>query len=345
MNLFAAATALLLLATPGLAQFSVQGSGTGISNNQPSDGVWDVSLPTQVNTTTVQIPVPVTSIDSIRIHGLEYTWIGDLQVLLADPNGIEHTLFVRPGFTWTGSPGSGMSLVGGSFLFVESGAPNQMPTSETPFTILLPGTFNQSFSTGGLTWTNGVDNVFNTPLSQISGPAGTWTLKFYAWGGAGGNVSGWELYGNGADSGQPTVSCSGDGYGGNCPCSGWADGLQVGCKTTSGTGAKLVGTGDANMANDTLMLSVTGGPANKPGMFFQGNVMTSIPLGDGLLCTAITQRLTIAFLDGAGSTSTTALAANANPGQTLNYQYWFRDPQNACGGGFNFTNGWTVNWH
>jgi hypothetical protein len=30
---------------------------------------------------------------------------------------------------------------------------------------------------------------------------------------------------------------------------------------------------------------------------------------------------------------------------TRNYQYWFRDTGNPCGGQFNFSNGWTVTWN
>ena len=142
--------------------------------------------------------------------------------------------------------------------------------------------------------------------------------------------------------------CLGDGSGAVCPCA--AFGLTgQGCLTTSGTGALLAGTGAANVGLDTLVLSVTGGPANKPGIFFQGNNQLNGGLGnvagDGLLCTAGgTIRYDVNALDASGAASQGGFGVNATVGSTLNYQYWFRDPANTCGGGFNFTNGWSQPW-
>ena len=67
--------------------------------------------------------------------------------------------------------------------------------------------------------------------------------------------------------------------------------------------------------------------------------------GDGILCTNANQRYDLNALDANGETSQTAFGLNANPGDTINYQYWFRDPANPCGGLFNFSNGWTATWN
>jgi hypothetical protein len=143
--------------------------------------------------------------------------------------------------------------------------------------------------------------------------------------------------------------CFGDGSGAFCPCAGF--GLAgAGCLTTSGTGVTLVGTGNATVGADTLVLSVSGGPANKPGIFFQGNNQlgggNGNPVGDGLLCTSGgTIRYSVTPLDATGAASRTGFGINASAGATLNYQYWFRDTGNACGGGFNFSNGWSQTWN
>ena len=142
-----------------------------------------------------------------------------------------------------------------------------------------------------------------------------------------------------------TAYCFGDGTGATCPCAGFGAPGE-GCLTTSGSGALLVGSGNATVGADTFVRSVTGGPANKPGIFFQGNNQIGNPVGDGILCaTGSTVRYGVSPLDANGSTSGTGFGANTGAGLTRNYQYWFRDTGNACGGGFNFTNGWSQLWN
>ena len=143
-----------------------------------------------------------------------------------------------------------------------------------------------------------------------------------------------------------TAYCFGDGTGNFCPCAAFG-GTGEGCLTTSGTGATLSGFGNATIGADTLVLSVSGGPANKPGIFFQGNnQLAGNPAGDGLLCTAgATVRYSVNPLDATGAASQGGFGVNAAVGVTRNYQYWFRDTGNACGGGFNFTNAWSQLWN
>lgn len=69
-----------------------------------------------------------------------------------------------------------------------------------------------------------------------------------------------------------------------------------------------------------------------------------MPLGDRLLCTASQVRHAVHLLDSGGATAYTDLALGALAGQTLRYQFWYRDPLNPCGGGFNSTNGYAVGW-
>ncbi len=146
-----------------------------------------------------------------------------------------------------------------------------------------------------------------------------------------------------------TAYCFGDGSGSLCPCAGFGAAGE-GCLTTSGTGATLAGAGVANVGADSFVLSVSGGPANKPGIFFQGNNQlgggNGNPAGDGLLCTSGgTIRYSVNPLDATGAASQGGFGVNAAPGVTRNYQYWFRDTGNPCGGSFNFTNGWSQPWN
>ncbi len=154
------------------------------------------------------------------------------------------------------------------------------------------------------------------------------------------SINGIQIEG-GTSPGDPY--CFGDSTGSPCPCLAFGA-PGAGCLNTSGAGAVLVGTGVPNTTADTLTLSATGCPPLKPGLFFQGNNMLANPVGDGLLCTNALLRYAVNSTDAAGNVSQTGFGANAATGVTLNYQYWFRDPANPCGGGFNFTNGWVVTW-
>jgi len=138
--------------------------------------------------------------------------------------------------------------------------------------------------------------------------------------------------------------CYGDGTGTICPCAAFG-GAGEGCLTTSGSGATLVGSGNAIVGNDGFTLDVSGAPANKPALFFQGNnQLSTVTAGDGVLCSNSSLRYAVNSTDANGNATQTGFGANAVPGQSLNYQYWFRDTGNTCGGGFNFTNGWAVTW-
>ena len=157
-----------------------------------------------------------------------------------------------------------------------------------------------------------------------------------------GTVNGIQIVPANANSGM--AYCFGDGTGGVCPCAAFG-GAGEGCLTTSGSGATLAASGSADVGNDTFQLDVTGAPANKPGLFFQGINQIANPAGDGLLCAAgATIRYGVNSTDASGAVTQGGFAINASAGQTLNYQYWFRDTGNTCGGGFNFSNGWAVTW-
>jgi hypothetical protein len=338
-----AATAALALATTATAQFSVSGAGSNIpASGTGGNGTYPIVLPPTPAISTVAVPVAVTSIDSIEITDITHTWVGDTMGTLADPNGVEHLLWLRPGATSGTSFGSSGDFTG-TITIVESGSTPLPPSGN-----IAPGTYNQAFDSGaGLAWNSGDSGIVNTPMSAITGPAGTWTLRVYDWAsGDSGSFSGITINGNGGGGANTGAAyCFGDGTGAICPCGAFG-GTGEGCLTTSGTGATLAGSGDANVAADSFTLSVSGAPANKPGLFFQGPVQLSNPVGDGILCSNSNLRYGVNSTDANGNATQTGFGANASAGQALNYQYWFRDPANACGnGGFNFTNGWAVTWN
>lgn len=187
---------------------------------------------------------------------------------------------------------------------------------------------------------NRMNGTSPTDLLLVDKTSGAWsTVGAISWG----NVLG--LAGEFSDgSGLPgDPYCFGDGTGAICPCSGSGP-AGAGCANTSGSGAILSGNGIPSIAHDSFVLSVTGGPPLRPGIFFQGVNQQSNPIGDGIICSNATMRFAVNSLDSNGETSQTGFGAFATGTQALNYQFWYRDPGNTCGGGFNFSNGWAVTW-
>ncbi len=341
----------LALPTTAQAQFSAMGGGSAIPfTGEGGGGNWDTGLPISPAISVVDVQVEVLEIDSVVIDGFQHTWAGDVQAVLFDPTGVGYNLILRPGYQNPdganfGTPGN---FVDGTYTIVENGGAS-LPTLSDGADI-QPGTYNQSSSTGAVSWTSGNHNINNTPLGSITGPSGFWELRVYDWGvGDNGSFTGWTLNGNGGASGENTGSayCFGDGNGTACPCGGNGSPGE-GCLTTSGTGALLTGTGNAEIGDETFVLTVTGGPPNKPGIFFQGTSATNGGLGntvgDGILCAGPTLRFGVNILDGAGSTNQASFGASTSVGMDMKYQYWFRDTANTCGGGFNFSNAWEVTW-
>lgn len=151
--------------------------------------------------------------------------------------------------------------------------------------------------------------------------------------------------------------CFGDGTGLACPC-GANGNAGAGCENTGGTGgAILTANGNASFATDTLQLIVSGIPGAKAGLCVKGSTQLGgglgSPAGDGLLCTGPQLRSQVILSDVGGTLCMTdwngqpfgSFPGAANVGTPTYYQWWYRDPGNACpGDDFNFTNGWCVNW-
>jgi len=151
--------------------------------------------------------------------------------------------------------------------------------------------------------------------------------------------------------GAATPFCFGDGSGAICPC-GNLGAAGEGCANSAGAGALLVGSGAADLANDTFVLEASQCPPNRPGLFFQGTQQVSggagSLLGDGLRCAGgPVVRLEVVMTNGGGgATSSVVVSAQSTiaPGETRTYQFWYRDPAGPCSGQFNLTNGLEQTW-
>ena len=347
---FIALSLVTALCSSAAAQFSESGAGAPFPGAGAADGSFPSSLPTPV-TTSVVVSVPVNQIDAITIEGLRHDWMGDMQVGLRDPSGVEHLVFVRPGFQNSSVYGNSGQFTTGDYRFVESGAPNSLPTNDAPV-YLTGGDFNQSFHTGGAAWTSGTAGIHNTPLGAISGPAGIWTLVIYDWyvGADDGFFTGWTLDGNGNGGG---AFCFGDGSSKICPC-GNMGGAGAGCGNSTGLGGLLSASGAASIATDDLVLRVQQCPPNKLGVFFQGDLLTAggqgALFGDGLRCAGGSiVRLEYGATNGGGGVASTVSIANrggVSASDVRYYQFWYRDIQaSPCNQGFNLTNALEILWN
>jgi len=181
-----------------------------------------------------------------------------------------------------------------------------------------------------------------------------------------------ENLGSDRTPGEPNIACPGaepgslfcDGSDGGCPC-GAVGAAGHGCPNTNlnGNGAQLVGTGSASFSNDTLSFSITSGAPSKAGILITGATALNYPDGNpgvpnstGIFCIAPQRRGGVFFTDPNGEASVLdfqgqAFGATAEPfGSTTYYQYWYRDPGNACqnppasAAAFNFSNGYEIDW-
>jgi len=190
------------LASASSASVVVGGGGLIPASGTGGGGVWNNGNPTAMPPSpfmsTVNIVDGVSSVQSITFTNLIHTWMGDLQAVLFDPNGVGHNIFVRPGVGAGGSTVGASLDFNGTYTFFESGAPGNLPIVTGGGTAILPsGDYNQTFE-GSPTmlgsWVSGAQNIFNTPLSQISGDAGAWSLVIYDWaGGDAGSLGSWTL--------------------------------------------------------------------------------------------------------------------------------------------------------
>jgi hypothetical protein len=114
---------------------------------------------------------------------------------------------------------------------------------------------------------------------------------------------------------------------------------------SAGPGATIGSSGSTSIAANNFVLTASGCPANRFGLFIYGPNQASLPLGNGTRCVGNPFfRLHTAMTSGAGTVSFPVDYNHLPPGQPItagsneNFQFWFRDPA-AGGGNSNLTNG------
>ncbi len=169
----------------------------------------------------------------------------------------------------------------------------------------------------------------------------------------------------GTDPSDPTsypgggvAYCFGDGSAAACPCANEDPFARRGCANSSGSGARLFGSGSPIVASDTLVLHGTGLLPGQPALLFQGNNRVAGGLGtafgDGLRCAGgMVRRVRVLLPDAQGAVSypaatqpSIASLTGVSPGEVKRFQLWYRDPVgSACGNGFNLSNGLEITWN
>ncbi len=156
--------------------------------------------------------------------------------------------------------------------------------------------------------------------------------------------------------GGATTECAGDGSGTACPC-GNNGAAGRGCaNSVNASGALLVASGTASVANDSLVLTSSGTP-NSTVLFLQGvsaqNAGAGVLFGDGLLCAGVpTIRLGAKHAVGGsaqfpqfGDPSISVKGQLPMIGGSRVYQAWYRDNTPFCNAStYNLSNAVSVLW-
>lgn len=147
--------------------------------------------------------------------------------------------------------------------------------------------------------------------------------------------------------------CHGDGSangGLDCPCNNNNPGIPGGCINQFGAAGLLVGTGFPLISNDTFTLTMTNIPPTGEAWFFQGFQRSEGVLdGHGIRClrgpVLRMQKVGISgnVVPGPGFPPL-SVQYGYSPGDVVQYQGYFRTPNDVCGGPINYTNAVQVIW-
>jgi subtilisin-like proprotein convertase family protein len=308
------------------------GAGGFVPQTGAVDGTWPTVLPTGQLTSTLAVTIPAgsTTIKGLKLNGLSHTWLGDCQIVLTSPSGINYNIFQEV----DGNFGGGCATdFAGDYIFVDPvlGTDN-CGNPATPFVCtgalaLTPGYYGQYYGA----WTSGDAGIVNVNLESIPPANGTWTLSIYDWyvGADAGSLTSWDLcFDSGAST--PTAYCTAG-------------------TTTNGCNASITATAQPSVTFSTAcVLNVANVEGQKQGLIFYGVNNTGFsptPWGPGstsFLCVkSPTQRSGTQTSGGLTNSCTGAFTLDwnvyqgANPGALGNpfsagakvyAQGWFRDP-------------------
>ncbi len=191
-------------------------------------------------------------------------------------------------------------------------------------------------------------------LVPHSGPATTYYLMVRVEDDSPQSCVAYDLFSSDTAGAYDRTLCHGDGTAGPrgahdtaCPCgNASAPGAREGCVNSQGHGAKMVMQHDYGLASnppEVLRFQLRQGRPSAPAMLLQGSDPIALPFRDGILCVGgQTDRLKVLVLDAAGAVDVPETAIDgwgAVPGETLYFQFWYRDPAlSTCGTGSNFSN-------
>ena len=218
-----------------------------------------------------------------------------------------------------------------------------------PYTISLPQTNDNWVQVNGAETTPSVEQVGNsTEHFTWAEGAACFSVEHYKVNGGGHDWFG-AFGSSDFDSNEVIWEFSkGFSLGGKIGCGG----PEVYCETSpnsNGPGALMGWSGSTSVSANDLVLEVTGAAVGKAGIFFFGPEQTQVQVGDGYLCVAGSlKRLPVVVTDGVGDAAyaldlsdPTLPSAGIAPGETWNFQFWFRDPPGNLST-YNFSDGLTV---
>ncbi|MFT5049719.1 MAG: hypothetical protein ACI8QZ_001112 [Chlamydiales bacterium] len=136
---------------------------------------------------------------------------------------------------------------------------------------------------------------------------------------------------------------------------GGVDGFAPYCSSnlnSAGTRGTLRATGSSSVSANDLVLQVEGARPDGFGIFFFGPGQVQVTFGDGIRCVGgMTQRINPAIQANASGAASRAVdntqsqyAGQLAPGNTWNFQHWYRDPGGPLGTGFNLSDGLTISF-
>lgn len=175
------ASLVAVVAPAAFADVYGPGAGFAIPNTAPPN----------INSSTINVGVGITSVNSVTLSGLSHTWMGDLTITLTNPDGDTLFLVHQVGDT-TGTAFGDSSDFGGNYTFAAGGADLWAASLNGDGTYVVPGGTYSPF-------TNNFNGTYTlTDLSILdNASAGIWTLTIEdTANGDGGSLGEWSFDAN-----------------------------------------------------------------------------------------------------------------------------------------------------